>query len=175
MRKSTDSRYSPVIITLHWLTALVLFVILNTGFRAADSAEGVAKAALLRLHIPLAWLVLALTLARILWWWLLDSRPAAPAGTPPWQAALARAVHLGLYAGLLAMIGSGFTLVITTGAAEAIFGSAPMPDLLAAPARAVHGILANLLIALLALHIAAALFHAGIRRDGTLRRMWFGR
>lgn len=175
MRKSTDSRYSPLIIALHWLTALVLFVILNTGFRAADTAEGAAKAALLRLHVPLAWAVLALTLTRILWWWRFDTRPAAPAGTPAWQAALARAVHLGLYVGLLAMFGSGLALMITSGAAEAVFGAAPMPDLQQSPARAPHGILATLLLALLALHIAAALFHATLRRDGTLRRMWFGR
>ena len=39
----------------------------------------------------------------------------------------------------------------------------------------VHGLLATLLVGLIALHFAAALYHQLVLKDGLLRRMWFGR
>ncbi|MBM3529390.1 MAG: hypothetical protein FJX62_14970 [Alphaproteobacteria bacterium] len=33
----------------------------------------------------------------------------------------------------------------------------------------------RVLVALLALHVGAALYHHFVRRDGLLRRMWFGK
>ena len=44
----------------------------------------------------------------------------------------------------------------------------------ALPPRAVHGIVAKLLMLAVGLHIAAALYHQFIRRDGLLSRMGFG-
>jgi cytochrome b561 len=40
--------------------------------------------------------------------------------------------------------------------------------------RVLHAIAAKLLVALIVLHIAAALWHQFVRRDGLLRRMGFG-
>jgi cytochrome b561 len=40
--------------------------------------------------------------------------------------------------------------------------------------RALHAITAKLLMALIVLHVAAALWHQVVRRDGLLRRMGFG-
>jgi len=44
----------------------------------------------------------------------------------------------------------------------------------ALPPRAVHGLVAKLLMLAIGLHIAAALYHHFIRRDGLLSRMGFG-
>lgn len=41
--------------------------------------------------------------------------------------------------------------------------------------RALHAIAAKLLMALVAVHVAAALWHQAVRRDGLLRRMGLGR
>ncbi|MEO0931222.1 MAG: cytochrome b/b6 domain-containing protein [Pseudomonadota bacterium] len=38
-----------------------------------------------------------------------------------------------------------------------------------------HGFIALLLVALIVLHIAAALYHQVVLKDGLMRRMWFGR
>jgi cytochrome b561 len=43
------------------------------------------------------------------------------------------------------------------------------------PVRSVHYAISRLLMALIALHVSGALYHTSIRRDGLLRRMWFGR
>lgn len=48
------------------------------------------------------------------------------------------------------------------------------PDFDTYPPRAIHGAFAGVLMALIALHVAAALWHQVVRRDGLMARMWFG-
>jgi cytochrome b561 len=43
------------------------------------------------------------------------------------------------------------------------------------PTFRAHAALATLLAILIAAHIAAALYHQFVLKDGLLRRMWFGR
>jgi cytochrome b561 len=49
------------------------------------------------------------------------------------------------------------------------------PDFWAFPARHVHYVVSRALMAVIALHVTGALYHVLVRRDGLLRRMWFGR
>src|SRR5262249_54377216 len=49
------------------------------------------------------------------------------------------------------------------------------PDLWVYPVRSLHYLISRMLMALIGLHIAGALYHAVILRDGLLRRMAFGR
>lgn len=52
----------------------------------------------------------------------------------------------------------------------------PLPDSFDhLPQRAAHGVIAICLVALIALHVVAAIYHQFILRDGLLRRMWFGK
>jgi cytochrome b561 len=39
----------------------------------------------------------------------------------------------------------------------------------------VYGLIVTVLVVLIVLHFAAALWHHFVRKDGLLRRMWFGR
>jgi len=43
------------------------------------------------------------------------------------------------------------------------------------PMRSVHYVISRMLMALIALHAAAAIYHTFVLRDGLLRRMWFGK
>jgi cytochrome b561 len=43
------------------------------------------------------------------------------------------------------------------------------------PTRVIHGAIAKVLVALIAVHASAALYHHFVLRDGLLKRMWFGR
>jgi len=55
-------------------------------------------------------------------------------------------------------------------------GTAPMPDdLFVYPPRIGHGLLSNVMLALVALHVGAALYHQFVRKDNLLARMWFGK
>jgi cytochrome b561 len=176
MRKSTTDRYGTIAVTMHWLTAIVLLVALVSGFRAGNAVEPLAKAALLRVHIPAAIMVLLLTVCRIAWWSLFDKKPLPAKGAPSWQERLARVVHLVLYVVILGMIASGFGMIALSGAVQAIFGAGTeLPDFHLFSPRLPHGLGANLLLALLFTHVGAALFHQFIRSDGLLWRMWYGR
>lgn len=173
MLKSAPDRYGSVAVTLHWLSAVLIVALLLTGFRAAGAGDA-TKAALLRVHVPAALLVLLLTVARLGWWLLFDRRPRPAPDTPRWQDLTARAVHLGLYALIIVLGASGIGMIALSGAAPAIFAGGSLPNFDTYPPRVPHGVGARLLIALLALHVTAALYHHFIRGDGLLGRMWYG-
>jgi len=73
--KSTSDHYGTVVVSVHWLSALLILVLIGSGFRAANTMDPAVKAAILRVHIPLALAVLALTIVRIGWWWGWDRKP----------------------------------------------------------------------------------------------------
>jgi cytochrome b561 len=175
--KSTSERYGAMIVMMHWLTALLMIVLIATGFRAANTVDPAAKAAILRVHVPIAIAVLALTVLRIGWWWGVDRKPDPVAGSPRWQERTAQTVHLLFYVVMFGMIASGIGMMALSGAAPTIFGgeSALLPDFWKYPPRVPHGVGARLLLALVALHAAAALYHQFVRGDHLLRRMWFSR
>ncbi|MCC5955697.1 MAG: cytochrome b/b6 domain-containing protein [Natronohydrobacter sp.] len=174
MLKSRPDRYGTVAISIHWLTALLVLLLLMTGFQAADTNDSLAKAALLRWHIPAAFLLLVLTLARLVWWLRFDVKPRPLAQT--WQTGLARFVHGAFYVVLLGMVASGIGMMVLSGAGPIVFGGAgSMPDFHEVPPRVPHGLGARLLVGMVLLHAGAALFHQLVMRDGTLRRMWFRR
>ena len=65
--KSTPARYGAMVVSIHWLTAVLIGLLIASGFRAANTVDPAAKAAVLRVHIPIAMAVLALTVLRIGW------------------------------------------------------------------------------------------------------------
>lgn len=75
------------------------------------------------------------------------------------------------------MVASGIGMIALSGAAPLIFGgeSALLPDFWKYPPLLPHAIGARLLLALLVLHVGAALYHQFVRRDGLLWRMWLAR
>lgn len=172
--KSTVNRYGTMAISLHWLSAILILAAIGTGFRAAATIDLTAKAAFLRVHLPIAVTVLLLTAMRIVWWWL-DRKPGAAAGSPHWQQRAAETVHVLFYVVVLGVIASGIGMIVLSGAAPIIFGeqSGTLPDFWKLPPRLPHAAGARLLVALLVLHTGAALYHHFVLRDDVLRRIWF--
>ena len=173
--KSTSIRYGSVAVAIHWLTALMILMLLTTGLLAAGQADPAAKLALLRAHIPTGVAVLLLTVLRIIWWLVADPRrPALPPGQPAWQKLVAKAVHPALYIIVLVSGASGIAILVHAGALPAILGGAALPDLNAVPAYTVHYLASRLMLGLLVLHVGAALYHQFIRHDHLLARMGLG-
>ena len=175
MPKSTSNQYGTVAVLSHWVSAILIIILIVSGFRAAGTVDPAAKAVILRVHVPIAIVVLALTLLRIVWWFGFDRKPDPVAGASRWQERIAWVVHVLFYVVILGMIASGIGMIALSGAAPLIFGgkSVPLPDFWKYSPRLPHAIGARLLIALLMLHAGAALYHHFVRRDGLLWRMWF--
>lgn len=172
--KGDANRYGVLAATLHWVSAAAIITLLLLGFLAAQAPDAAVTAALLRLHVPLGLLVTALTVGRLVWW-LVDRRPADAAG-PRWQALTAHATHVLLYGLLILMGASGIALMIASGAGPILFARAarPLPDFSQFRPMAGHAAGAFALVALLALHVGATLYHHLYRRDGLLLRMGVG-
>jgi len=172
--KSTSTHYGSVAVAFHWLTALLIVGLFASGLLAAGQTDPNAELALVRLHAPLGAGVLVLTLLRIVWWWIADRRPDSPSDLPDWQKFTAKAVHIGLYLVILVLASSGIATLILSGAIPAIVSGTTLPDLDTVLPRLVHDTAAKAMLALLALHIGAALYHQFIRRDRLMARMGLG-
>ena len=101
--KSTNAKYGTVAVAIHWLSAIVIFALLGSGFCAASLAESMGKASVLTVHVSLGVLVLVLTLARVAWWLFADRKPTQTASGPGWQIASAKLVHVLFYAIIFGM------------------------------------------------------------------------
>ncbi|AEQ52123.1 cytochrome b [Pelagibacterium halotolerans] len=173
--KSTQDRYGAVAIAIHWITAAMIVALIALGLNAASATDDSARRALLLPHIALGLLTLALTLFRIAWWAFADRKPARPAGVPLVQLRIAEIVHMLIYAAIIALAASGIATNVVGGVIAALTSGTPIPDLDALAPRQAHGLLARLFLLLLTIHIAAALYHHFVRRDGLLARMGIGK
>lgn len=171
------ARYHPLLVTLHWLVALLVVLALIAGTQVFSRMPNTDpnKVLALRIHVIMGVTIGALMLIRLVTRWR-SAHPAPARSGIALADRLAPLVHWALYALVLLMAASGMTLSLQSGLGDALFGAAAMPaDFHDYAPRAVHGLLAYLLILVIALHIAAALYHTLIRRDGLLRRMGFGK
>ncbi len=179
MERPDTLRYHPALAALHWLLAALIGIALAIGFfvlapMANDAPE---KLAVLRWHMVAGIAILVLMLIRFAVRWA--TRRPAPASTgSPLLDRLAPAMHYALYAVVILMAASGIGIAVQAGLPDIVFrgSGAPLPETFAAfRPRAAHGVLAWLLVALVALHVAAAAFHQLVRRDRLLSRMRLAR
>lgn len=171
-------RYAAPRRLLHWTIAIVLvLVFVFMEFRGAFERGTAARTAMVQAHFWFGLGILALMLPRLL---LAFSRPA-PAVTPAlpaWQAWPAKAVHLLLYAMLVAQPLLGLFTAWYDGKDLLIpFTSMPIPALvvpdkaMAHTLEELHETLGEAFYWVVGVHVLGALYHHFIRRDDTLRRM----
>jgi cytochrome b561 len=172
------SRYHPLLVALHWALAVLTIAALALGALVLAKIPNTdpMKLEALRGHVTGGLLILVLMLVRL----LVRARTAHPPAASTGSRALDRlawASHRLLYGVVLGMTASGAFLALQSGAAAVAFGyeGALPSDFWAYPMRSVHYVLSRALMALIALHVAGAFYHALILRDGLLRRMFFGR
>lgn len=169
--------YNRPAVVLHWLLALMIFSALPLGFYMHDLPLSPGKLQLYSYHKWLGITVLWLAGVRVVWRLLKEVPPPLP--VPRWQQIAAAATHGLLYLLLFAVPLSGWMMSSAKGFTTVYFGVLPLPDLLGKD-KALGDVLMELheslnfvLIALLGLHVAAALKHHFIDRDETLVRMTF--
>jgi len=172
-------RYHPAQVGLHWLSAVLVILALAMGMlvlKRIPNAEAAQKIFALKGHMT-AGLAIAFVVTLRIALRLALAQPARATSGNAGLDRLARVVHAALYLAVLGMAASGLALAVQAGLPGIVFGGsgAPLPESCWAYApRRIHGTLAQLLLALVALHAAAALYHQFVRKDGLLQRMWFG-
>jgi cytochrome b561 len=172
------SRYHPLLVALHWVLAFLITAALALGALVMVKIPNSdpMKLEALRSHMMGGSLILLLMLIR----YLVRVRTAHPATASAGKAALDRlawASHRMFYGAVLMMAGSGIVMALQTGLPAIVFGGEGVlpPDFWVFPVRTVHYVASRVLMGLIALHVAGALYHTLILRDGLLRRMFFGR
>ena len=171
-------RYHLIARVLHWVTVVAILAqfILGIWITAFEPKAEPFKLLLYAIHENIGFTLLPLTLCRL---WFRYSRPPAP--LPPETSTLIRfAAHTNHTVLYLALIGMPILGVLATSAWGFPFtwlGVVPIPspfgknDYWAPIFSQLHFIGAWLLGLAILAHIAGALFHGLVRRDGVLQRM----
>jgi cytochrome b561 len=172
---ASRARYTGTQIALHWLIAVAIIAMLGIGLYMVSLPKGLAfKSSLINFHKSLGMTVFLLVLIRI--------GVRVVAGRPPlppmraWQRAAASMTQVFLYVAMVGMpltgyLGSSFNKFGTRfwGVELPMWGwdDAGMRRLF----FGIHTVCAWILIALVVLHVAGALKHQLIDRDGLMSRM----
>ncbi len=181
---SARTGYSATARFFHWATALFLLGLFPVGmamtYRGKDLGIWDATTnALYSAHKLAGFILLGLVILRLGY----RGFAGAPADEPsitPLQAWASHVTHWAMYGLLVAVPLTGWIGVSAFPALDTLFGL-KLPALvgpdkdLAAQAFAVHGVLVKVLLGLIVLHIAGAIFHHFVKRDSVLVRMTHGR
>jgi cytochrome b561 len=180
----SSQRYGQIAVTLHWVSAALILLNISIGLHMERFPGYIHSSAkwneILFFHASFGMLILLVTLARLTW--RLGHRPPPlPSTLSPVQAKAAHAVHILIYALVLAIPLSGFVHRVTGNHPVSFFGLWTWPTLLSPDEslRKLSGSLHIALVSILAIlvlgHIGAALKHFVADRDGIGKRMLWTR
>jgi cytochrome b561 len=179
-------RYNTGAVVLHWLIAVLLLSNIGIAWYF-NTLHGDAKVPPIQLHKSIGITVLVLSFAR-LGWRLAFPPPRVPAYFRGWQRLLSEIVHVGLYVVMIGLPLSGWVFSSASPLIRiypiTLFNVLPWPaigPLTTLPhdqMKAVHGVfiamhhwLAKGAYVLIVLHVAGALKHQFVDRDGMAGRM----
>ena len=179
-----SNRYNGFSIALHWLLALALVGIFSVGLYMADLPFSPQRLKLYNWHKWAGITILMLSALRLIWR-LSHKPPALPQsvtlGMPSWQMQAYHATHGLMYALFFIVPLVGWAYSSAAGFPIVLFGVLPLPDFVSASKplaemiKPWHQYSAFALAGLVLLHVAAALKHHFIDKDGLLQRMLPGK
>ena len=178
MLRNTQTTWGAIAKSLHWTIAFMVIFSVGFGWWMTHIAERAGRLGLYQFHSSLGYGVLLLLVLR-LGWRLADPAPPMPADTLRWERIAARSGHVLLYLDSLAVIISGWLLTGTMRRPldATLLGlvNVPVPALgreMHDALEKTHEVLSYLLLALIFVHVAAALRHHLVKKNDVLRRMW---
>ncbi len=172
MAQTYDSRT----ITYHWISAFLVLGLWALGQTIDWFPRGDARSMARSSHILLGAVLTVVLAMRLLW--RQSGGAKLPVAVTGLQGHVAVWMHYLLYVLLVAIVVLGFASVWFRG--DTIFWVLKIPAFdsankeLRKTAVDLHGLLANIVLSLAALHACAALWHHYVTKDGVLRRMWPG-
>lgn len=174
MWKNTDIAYGSVSKTLHWLIFFLILFMLIYGYfldTIPKDYQGIAY----NIHKLTGVTILLLVVIRLIWKFV-NVSPPLPADTPSWQVGIDHLVQWLLYISIIAMPVAGWVGSSSAGKPPHIGDltlSLPIAQnkALISTAFTIHNTLAIVIIALVIIHILAALYHFFIKKDRVFQRM----
>lgn len=167
-------RYNRIAIAFHWIVGLIMIGLLAVGLIMVDMPKP-DKYVFYGWHKAIGIIVLGLVVLRFIWR-LVSPPPPLPAETPASQVLMAHIAHMALYALMFAMPLVGWMMSSAGGYPVKVFGVEIPPlveknEELGDLAHELHEWGGWVLIALIVLHVGAALYHQFVQKDGILQRM----
>ena len=167
--------FTPLQRLLHWLMAVCILTMLFLGIGMVSTTMP-KFLPLVATHKSLGIAILVLALIRLAVR-LRYGAPALPADLPEPMKLAAHLSHYALYALMIGMPLIGWAMLSAAAYPVVVFGGVYLPailpqsDLLHTWLWNAHFYLAFAFFALVLIHLAAALFHALVRRDGVFETM----
>lgn len=169
--------YNPALRAIHWLMAALIFIALGLGVWSTQLPRNEFRSEVLFFHKSIGVTLLALIAFRIA---VRVATGAPPHARPLGRlvAAGAKAGHLALYALMIVLPVTGYLTSTAGGNGVSYFGLFALPNLvskdqaLRRAASQAHYVFACAIAVVLALHLAAVFWHARVKRDSVLTRMW---
>ena len=171
MRHPDTTPHSLATRTIHWAAALLVIAAFCLGLLLEGWPRGAQRDFVMMVHYSLGTIVLALLLVRLVRRLVV---PTLNAREPGRAGLAASAMHWSLYAMMLALPLTGAFDRWARGRRLAVFDIVippPFPIGGGRIWREAHTWIGYAIAAFVVLHVAAALWHHFVRRDGVLRRM----
>lgn len=170
------SRYPRAVVVLHWLLAALILFLLGTGWFMVDLPRNTdARAFWFNFHksvgILTAFVIVALLVVRTR-----RHAPPLPESMPAWERKAAVVNHGLFYLSMVLITVAGYLASSFSKYGPKLFGL-PMPQLgwddaaIRAPLVEAHAVLALIFAVLIVIHVAAALKHLVVDKDGVFQRM----
>ena len=167
-QKSSYGRTTQV---LHWIGALLIIAMAVIGIVMTRVPDGGTQVGLYCLHVGLGLVVLAVTIARLLWR-LRDPWPAPPAGLSPFRELAFKWNHILLYVVVLALLSSGAATLLLSGLA--LSPAAVSPEAIQeVPPKKAHELLSKVFMALFLMHLGGVVQYQ-LRKGDTFSRIGVG-
>ena len=172
---SAGQRFTAPQRLLHWLMAVCIIAMLFIGVGMVSTITS-RYLLLVQIHKPLGIAILVLGLVRLVLR-LRYGAPALPAEMPEPMKLAAHLSHLLFYVLMIAMPLLGWGMLSAASYPVVLYGGVHLPailplnDTLHTVLWDAHHYLAFVFFALILLHVAAALVHALMRRDGVFETM----
>ncbi|WP_245321682.1 cytochrome b [Bradyrhizobium sp. LTSPM299] len=171
--------YDPLLRRIHWATAVLFIAAMLIGFYCGLQPPGTSprRELLLEVHKSLGMSLFALAILRLMVRFA-TTAPAEPGSLSPLVRLAARLNHWALYVILFAMPVTGYMFSSAGGYSLRYFWTFSWPRLFAGnqtiehAGEVAHGLLAYVVYIAVALHIGATIWHAVVKKDETLSRMW---
>lgn len=173
---NTVSRYSPILIGLHWfMFVLLIAVYVTMEFRGMFPKGSDPREFMKALHFMFGITVLILVAVR-LGVRLSSPTPAIVPAPGVIENLLAKIMHLSLYVFMIFMPIAGWIILSAEGHGVPFFGLELPPliekdDALAEQVEELHKLVGEIGYYLIGLHVLAGLFHHYVKRDNTLKRI----